>query len=909
MKSSELCGLLRGISGGGSIDSRGAGFENPRLDSDTTSFSAHAHFPRLICMKNSESPETPAGVPLEIPPLDAEVFVLSNGLEILVHPDHSAPVASVQAWVRTGSIHEARFLGSGISHLLEHLLFKGTEKRSCGELAREVQDVGGYINAYTSFDRTVYWMDLPSKGLPVALELLADAVFHSILPDDEFGKEQEVIRREFAMGFDDPDRVLQKQAFATAFRVHPYRHPVIGHLEVFNALTREDVLAYYHERYVPNNVFFVVSGDVCAQEVRDRLDAALGQLPRRALAPVWIPPEPLQTGRRERTETFDTELSRMSLLWHVPELTHPDVPALDLLAAILGQGRSARLYRSLREQRALVHSVGAWNYTPTERGLFGMDALLDPDRCAEVESALWEEIDAIQEGSTRVLSEAELDKVRRMALSGHFSGLMTASGKASDLGSSWLVSGNPDLSRHYLRLLQTVCIGDIQRVAAAYLRPDAVSAVTLHPKGIPPRKTTVRTASARGEIHRATLGNGLRTLVCEDSRLPLVTIVAAFRGGLLAETALTNGGSKLLARALVRGTASRSAEQIAEELESLGGAIGADAGNNSFSLSVRVLRDDLERGMEILSDVLCNATLPDEVLDRERLALLAAIKEEEEEPLSIARRVLRAALFEQHPYGMRGLGSPESVRGLSRDVLLGLRDHCLTAPNGVLSVFGDVRAQEVSPLAERYFSGLRSGQMLFGNPAQPATLRGTVECEEIRDKHQSVILVGYRGVDLRSPDRAALSLIDEACSDLGSRMFVRIREQLGLAYFVGSSQFLGLAPGAFHFYLGTDPIKKTAVLAELRDEIRQLAQRGLEPAELARAKEKFLGAMDIRAQSVDAFAGECTLDELYGLGAEHFRVVRESIARVSVEQTRSVAQRYLQEAGSVTVHVGPRAAG
>jgi zinc protease len=176
----------------------------------------------------------------------------------------------------------------------------------------------------------------------------------------------------------------------------------------------------------------------------------------------------------------------------------------------------------------------------------------------------------------------------------------------------------------------------------------------------------------------------------------------------------------------------------------------------------------------------------------------------------------------------------------------------------------------------------------------------------VRDKHQSVILVGYRGTDIFSPDRAALSLVDEACSDLGSRMFVRIREQLGLAYFVGSSQFSGLAPGSFHFYLGTDPLKRTAVLAELRDEIRQLAERGLEEAELERAKQKFLGAMDIRAQSVDAFAGECTLDELYGLGADHFRTVRENIRRVTVVDTRRVAGEYLGvEQPSVMVQVGP----
>jgi zinc protease len=899
-------GVLLGLGRGGPVEWTAL----KALSSPRAGLEPFCRFPSpplsFDCMKNTAALDSTSACSLEIPPLDAQIFVLENGLEILVHEDHSAPVASVQAWVRTGSIHEGRFLGSGISHLLEHLLFKGTEKRSCGELARQVQDAGGYINAYTSFDRTVYWMDLPSKGLPVALELLADAVFHSVLPAEEYSKEQEVIRREFAMGFDDPDRVLQKQAFATAFRVHPYRHPVIGHLEVFNALTREDVLAYYRERYVPNNVFFVVSGAVCGAEVRDRLEKELGTVPRRALAPVWIPPEPLQTGRRERAETFDTELSRLSLLWHAPELTHPDVPALDLLSSVLGQGRSARLYRSLREKRALVHSVGAWNYTPMERGLFGMDALLDPGRVEEVEAALWGELAALESGTSRALCESELNKVRRMALAGHFGGLMTASGKASDLGSSWLVSGNPDLSRHYLAMLQSVRVEDVHRVAAQYLKPDAVSVVRLEPKGSVHRVAAVRARSSRGEIQRGVLSNGLRTLVCQDGRLPLVTLVAAFRGGLLAETPRTNGGSRLLARALVRGTGSRTAEQIAEEVESLGGALSADAGNNSISLSVRVLRDDIERGMEILADVLARSTLPEEIVERERMAQLAALKEEEEEPMPIARRLLRGALFAGHPYGMRALGSPESVAGLTRERLAGLRDECLVGRNGVLSVFGDVDPAQVSGWMERHFSVLPPGKSLFEQPPQPVRLDASREINEVRDKHQSVILVGYRGTDIFSPDRAALSLVDEACSDLGSRMFVRIREQLGLAYFVGSSQFSGLAPGSFHFYLGTDPLKRTAVLAELRDEIRQLAERGLEEAELERAKQKFLGAMDIRAQSVDAFAGECTLDELYGLGADHFRTVRENIRRVTVVDTRRVAGEYLGvEQPSVMVQVGP----
>ena len=216
-------------------------------------------------------PAAKSAVTVQFPATDAVKWTLPNGLTLIVQEDHTSPVASVQFWVQTGSIHEGEHLGAGISHLLEHMLFKGTKTRGSSEFAQRIQDAGGYINAYTSFDRTVYWIDIPSKGAETAIELLADAVLNSVLPPEEYVKEQEVIRREFAMGYDDPDRMSGHALFATAYREHPYQHPVIGHLDVFNALERDEVMAYYKSRYVPNNMFVVVVGDVDPEKVRTQI--------------------------------------------------------------------------------------------------------------------------------------------------------------------------------------------------------------------------------------------------------------------------------------------------------------------------------------------------------------------------------------------------------------------------------------------------------------------------------------------------------------------------------------------------------------------------------------------------------------------------------------------------------------
>ena len=334
----------------------------------------------LFTMVNLKAAPPESSAPISFPPSTAQKWILPNGLTVIVQEDHSAPVASVQAWCATGSIDEDQHLGAGLSHILEHMLFKGTKTQSANQIAQSIQDVGGYINAYTSFDRTVFWIDVPKDGVGTALEVLSDAMMNSTLPPEEYNKEQEVIRREFAMGMDDPDRMASLLLFGTAYQRHPYRFPVIGELEIYNQLTQEQVMQYYKTRYVPNNLTFVVVGDVDAEKVRQQLGDLFKSYPEKSLKPVFIPSEPPQLGRREVHREFSTELTHLAMAWHIPEVTSPDVPALDLLSTILGDGRSSRLYRRVREEAGLAFGISAFSYTPGDPGLFGIDATLDPKK-------------------------------------------------------------------------------------------------------------------------------------------------------------------------------------------------------------------------------------------------------------------------------------------------------------------------------------------------------------------------------------------------------------------------------------------------------------------------------------------------------------------------------------------------
>jgi zinc protease len=834
------------------------------------------------------------------------VYTYPNGLTLIVEENRGAPVASVQAWCNTGSIHEGKLLGAGLSHILEHMLFKGTSSRAPGVIASQVQDAGGYINAYTSYDRTVYWIDVPAKGASQAVDILADAMMNATLPENEYNKEQDVIRREFAMGYDNPDRTASLLLFRTAFHTSPFKEPVIGHLDIYNKLTRQDVLDYYKRRYVPNNLCFVVVGDVNAAQIRDQLGAFFEKYPRVALEPVPVAEEPPQLGKQEGRDTFPTDLSRMNIAWRAPGATSPDAPAVEVLSAVLASGTSSILNTEVREKKGLVHQIGGGLYTltPTE-GLIYIGAVADPSKREAAEKEILAQVAKVSRDG---ISDSQLQKAKKGILSEHYHGLSTMRGRASDYGNGWLVTGNAEYGTRYLESIQSVTSADVKRVAARYLNPESLTVSSLDPADSAKKADAKTTAPTASETVKSVLPNGLTVLVHQDDRLPLISINVAFRGGMLAETPEKNGVSQLLASTIVKGTKKRTAQQIAESLEHVGGSIGAGAGNNSISVSVEVMKEDFILGMEVLADVVANATFPENEVALEKDSQLAAIKAEDDQITAVARNLLKPRLYGSHPYGFRVNGSPETVSKLAPSDLKDFRDRLVSGRNGVLSIFGDVDPKKALELATSDFGSLPSGDRLLITPPVAAALAESQTASAERQKQQAVVMRGYLGTSLDGADRPALELIESASSDLGSRFFNRIREKLGLAYFVGASNSTGLAPGAFVFYLGTDPKKVDLAKSEFTEEIGKLAEEGLTQEELDRAKSKVLGAEAIRNQSVAALGGLCATNELLGLGYDHEKVRRAEIEKVNLDDIRRVAQKYFRDGKYVDVVVGPPAA-
>lgn len=822
------------------------------------------------------------------------VFAFENGLQAILREDHNAAVISVQAWCRAGSIDEGDCLGGGLSHALEHMLFKGTKNRDGIEIDQAVQAAGGCMNAYTSFDRTVYHICVPNTGAKVAVDILCDIMQNATLSGDDLVKELDVIRREMDMSNDDPGRRCSRRLFQVAYTRSPYQFPIIGLPDIFNRLNREQLVGYYSEKYAPNNCFFVIAGDFNSDQIIAQIKAAYSENKARPVRPLVLPEEPTPTSPREVVEESSVELGHFHVAWHMPDQRHPDAAALDVLSTLLGSGRSSRLYQAVREKAGLSHSVSSWVYTPGQTGLFGLSGVCEGGKFVAARDAMLAEVERLK--SERV-SSAELAKAVKQFTAATLAIRKTMEGQAQDLGNNWILTNDLTFSERYLSVVRRLTPEDLVRVANDYLTETGHTTYALLPNGTAPKVFTAVEASTDSPVQRFDLSNGLRLLVKEDHRLPFVEFRLAFNGGLLAETTRNTGITPLLSRMFVKGTAARSAEQIATEIESLGGSLEPYAGNHSFGLSAEVMRDDFETGLQLFTDVLLRPTFPEEAFEREREVQLAGIRGQRDQLLQWAFKAMRRGLFGESGYGLDSMGTEEVVRSLSPIDLQTYHRQLVVPNNGVLAIFGDIHAEAVRGALEAALADWRPGPNFDASNAGP--IRHQSRFEEPRDKQQAVVALGFPGSTFDAADRCALELIQEACSDMGSRLFVRIRDELALAYYVGATNFLGRTPGFFAFYCGTAPEKADLVEAELRAQAAALARDGLTAEELSRAKAKVIGQRKIARQDLGGVALASALDELYGLGFDYAQSEEQRFEAVTLEEVRVVAAKYLRDDASV----------
>lgn len=835
---------------------------------------------------------------MNFPSTTATLEYLPNGLTLILDPDSEAPVVSTQVWVETGSIHEAPDLGAGLSHFLEHMVFKGGGDFDGAGLAEAVQAAGGHWNAYTTFDRTVYYIDGPSDGVETFLQVLAAMVFRPHLPESEFEREKDVIRREIDMGFDDPDDSAMRLLFSTVFAHDARRHPVIGYRDRFDALGHGDLVDYHQRRYHPARMCLSLSGDFEMDEVRGMIEAAFGEHGSRAGEEPLIPMEPIQLGPRFGHARFAIPLSKVTLAWPCPPLGHRDVPALDLLAAMLGQGRSSWLYRRLREERGLAQEIHAMSWSmPSLTGLFAISAETQEGNRAALVEAIREEMQRFGQSDFA----AELAKAKRQLSAAQFHTLTTASGRASDLASNWHEARDLNFTKRYLDRLDQVTQEEIVG-ALASLQADTETLTVLDPLA----KETVQAKKKAQRVveptRSVTLDNGLTVALLPMRRVPLFSAQVAIRAGSPSETQATAGINRLLAATMPRASESRGAEDMANTLESLGASLHAASGNNTLQVRLSGLADDLSLLLPLLAEVLATPALDPALIDRERASLEATLAEMLEDPLSLAFRELRASMFGKSGYGIPSHGYPESLAGLDRGQLVSHHAQHVQARNMTLALAGDFDPDEAEAALREHFAILPAGEC-WTPPG--STCRDSGVVETTLNKRQAALVIGFPGVGSDHPDRHALGFLQGWASDMAGPLFTRIREQHGLAYQVGATQFHGYDRGLFGFYLATDPAQLEFAEGELREEMAKLAAEGVPEEAFERVRATILSRTALQAQPPSAVARQASVDMLFGFPADHFREIPKIVRELTVDDVRRAARACFTDHEGVVVRIQP----
>ena len=851
-------------------------------------------------------PQSSSGLPdfiqqlYQMPP---NRHTLRNGLVLVHRPDFSSEVVSIQVWVRTGSIHEGPLLGSGLSHYLEHLMFKGTENRDGRSISREVHAMGGTINAYTSFDRTVYYIDAPAVAFGSAVDLLSDIVLHSILPEAEVIRERDVILREIDMGLDDPDRGLAQCLFRTAFRRHPYREPVIGHRSLFEQVTAEELRQYYVARYVPNNMVISVVGAVEDDSCREAVERSFGSDARGRLAPVLVEEESPQLAPRSGRETGDFKVCRGITAFKIPHLSHVDAPKLDALALALGGGESSVLWQDLRNKQALVHDIDCRTWSPGRRGLLWISFVCDPEKREAVEAGIASTLQTVAQTG---FDDTTLEKARRQALAAEIDGRKTMSGQAARLGLGEVVVGDFEFGRNYLGRLERIQPGDLEEVAARYLIPSGQTSVTLEPEDAAPAIRKTANTVARRPFEAVQLENGARLLLQPDARLPKVHFRVVLQGGPLFEPPHARGLTEILAELLTQDTLRHSTDALARRVEGMGATFSASGGNNSFNLALETLPPDVPEALELLREALLEPAFAPDTFATEVRAQVAALREEADDILQLGLRRIREEFFAGHPFGIASMGREADLEALDLDTVKRYYKRMLTAPNLVVAVSGNFDAESViTPLRAWVGQELGNGDVApiaantYGGP------KGPVERFEVVDREQAVVLQAFPDVGLRSEAFVTGQVLNELFSGMSSRLFERIREDKGMAYYVGSTRITGLETGMFLFYAGTHPDLAGEVVKEIDGEIARVIAGDVLEDELDRCRTRLRAARVMGRQTPGARALQAALNASYGMPVDDEADFNAKLAAVDIEALAAFSRERFVPEYRVRLILGP----
>jgi zinc protease len=846
-------------------------------------------------------------------------FNLSNKLKVLLVENHKAPVVTIQTWVKTGSADEVPGQ-EGLSHFIEHLLFKGTKKYKVGEVAKFIEGAGGELNAYTSFDQTVFYMTLSSQYIDLGLDTMSEMIGSPLFDKIEVDLEREVVIEEIKRSNDSPSRRSSRLLFENVYKNYPYSRPVIGYDHIVKDTPVEKIKKLFHDRYCPENMYLLVVGDFDSKDIRKKITTQFSNL-KGKLKKVKRPKEPFQTTPIIALEKSTFKESYLNIVWKTVNATKDELVALDLLSYILSYGDNTRLIQALRLKNPLVNEIGASQFTASGPGFFSITAYLDFKNLQETLNEIANELvfllaqEPLIEELKRAITQLESTEYYQE----------TMESIARKVGNNQFMYQDPEHFKIYLKKMKSIKPESLSKLAKKYLSADNMTLTLVYnekennpeallnnwvedykvafdslktEKVLKDKSALSETPLEFKNINRPQKSADLKLIEHKSGAriffqpIPGTHVVSAragFLGGLRADPKNKIGVSELISKTWLSGTKGRNETEISDILEKNAAYMSPFAGRNSFGLHFQMLNQVENKMGNLFEDVLLNASFPKSEFEREKGILAHQLTTLNDHPSSLVFSDFMKCLYGEHPYANETYGTVETLSKIEQADLPKLVNTYVNPKNFTVCVAGGFDEKLWLDQFESMISKMNTGEK-FDKKFEHDTVQQDQKTFKVLNKEQSHIVYGFRGISMYDDRRHALTVMQTILSGQGGRLFINLRDKASLAYSVSPVRMDGIETGYFGAYIGCSPNKGAKALDMMKDEFDSLMNKKVPEEELNRAKQNIIGKHDIGTQKTSNVSSLVLFDEIYGIQHKNSKEFAEIINSITSTDIQNLAQ-------------------
>ena len=834
---------------------------------------------------------------------NAQLFKLNNGQTVIIQEVKNNPIVTIDTWIKTGSIDEDDS-NNGVAHFLEHLFFKGTKNHAPGEFDKILETKGAITNAATSKDFTHYYITIPSKDFDLAMELHADMLQNPMIPRNEMEKERRVVLEEIGKDMNSPEKILMENLDAMMYTSHPYKRRVIGKKDIIETITREKVLEFYNAHYSPSNMVTLVIGDVDTNHALDKISQSFNCDAKKSEKNIY-PKEAQLTEQKRKTEySADTQSGYMLIGFRAVPISNKESYALDVLATILGEGRSSVLNQSLKEKKRVAFSVSAGNMTYKDDGIFYIKANFEPEKIKSVESAIFEEIAKIQKDG---VTDEQINLAKNIIERDTYYSRESVSNISNEIGYTTILTGDIKFYENYLANIKSVTKEEVKKAAEKYLGTNR-SAISIvlpeNAKNIPVsifRKKTEGSAeliSQNSQTQEYKLSNGSTLLYTPNTSNDIIAISIFARGGKLVEN--ISGVANIAALGMMKGTQNYSPIELSQFLEDNGIKISPAVSADTFSITVLTTKEEYDKTLAILDEIINNANFDEIELGKIKADKLSQIKSNKDNAIQRALEKYRELIFPNSNYSISSNILEKNIPNITREDVINYYNRIFEPQNLVISINGNVdKEKTINELNNIFNSENSNNGFEYGryNSKVPSISAPTTIVQNMPSTETAWIILGWQtaGTDNKK-DFATLQVIDSLLgSGMSSRLFKDLREKQGLAYQLGSGYSAHALRGSFMLYIGT----KTSTLEQAKEglfaEIKRLKTEYVGDKELKDAKEKLIGNYIIGLETNLDKASTLGGYEALGVGYEFDTQYQELINSIKDTDILEVANKYFND--------------